>query len=172
MSALVLNATYEALSIVSPRRAACLILDGKADLLADDGSTIHSAHLSVPTPTVIRLRYTVKVPYYRQAALSRRAVFNRDDHRCQYCGSHADSIDHIFPRSRGGKNTWENVAAACRACNLHKRDRTPEEAGMRLHRTPRQPREQAWVVSAVGRVPEDWKPYLALASLGCGILTR
>jgi 5-methylcytosine-specific restriction endonuclease McrA len=106
----------------------------------------------------------VKVPYHRHAALSRRAVFARDDHRCQYCGDHADSIDHIFPRSRGGLHEWENVAAACRPCNLKKRDRTPQEAGMRLARPPRAPRETTWVVVAVGRVPEDWKPYLAKAS--------
>ena len=131
-SALVLNATYEPLSIVPSRRAACLVLAQKADIVHDDGTAIHSARLTVPSPTVIRLRYIVKVPYYRHAALSRRAVFARDDHRCQYCGEHADSIDHIFPRSRGGQHEWENVAAACRPCNLKKRDRTPQEAGMRL----------------------------------------
>jgi len=163
-SALVLNATYEPLSIVPARRAACLVLAEKADLVHDDGTTLHSARLDLATPTVIRLRYLVKVPYHRQAALSRRAVFARDDHVCQYCGEFADSIDHVFPRSRGGPHTWENVAAACRPCNLHKRDRTPTEAGMRLARLPRAPRELAWVVIAVGRVPDDWKPYLARAS--------
>jgi 5-methylcytosine-specific restriction endonuclease McrA len=163
-SALVLNATYEPLSIVPARRAACLVLAEKADIVHDDGTAIHSARLTVPSPTVIRLRYVVKVPYLRHAALSRRAVFARDDHRCQYCGEHADSIDHIYPRSRGGLHEWENVAAACRPCNLKKRDRTPQEAGMRLARQPRAPRETAWVVVAVGRVPEDWKPYLAKAS--------
>jgi 5-methylcytosine-specific restriction endonuclease McrA len=163
-SALVLNATYEPLSIVPARRAACLVLAEKADIVHDDGTSIHSARLTVPSPTVIRLRYVVKVPYHRHAALSRRAVFARDDHRCQYCGDHADSIDHIFPRSRGGQHEWENVAAACRPCNLKKRDRTPQEAGMRLARPPRAPRETTWVVVAVGRVPEDWKPYLAKAS--------
>jgi 5-methylcytosine-specific restriction endonuclease McrA len=98
------------------------------------------------------------------AALSRRAIFARDEHRCQYCGRAADSIDHVFPRSRGGSHAWDNVAAACRPCNLFKRDRTPTEAGMRLTRPPRAPRELAWVVIAIGRVPEDWKPYLAIAS--------
>jgi 5-methylcytosine-specific restriction endonuclease McrA len=96
--------------------------------------------------------------------LSRRAVFARDDHRCQYCGALADSIDHVMPRSRGGAHAWENVAAACRPCNLGKRDRTPDEAGMRLARAPRAPRELAWVTIAVQRVPEAWKPYLARAS--------
>ena len=117
-SALVLNATYEPLSIVPARRAACLVLADKADLVHDDGTHIHSARLAIPSPTVIRLRYVVKVPYQREASLSRRAVFARDNHRCQYCGEHADSIDHIFPRSRGGLHVWENVAAACRPCNL------------------------------------------------------
>jgi len=163
-SALVLNATYEPLSIVPARRAACLVLAEKADIVHDDGTAIHSARLTVPSPTVIRLRYVVKVPYQRVAALSRRAIFARDDHRCQYCGRQADSIDHVFPRSRGGSHVWENVAASCRPCNLFKRDRTPGEAGMRLARQPRAPRELAWVVIAIGRVPEDWKPYLAVAS--------
>jgi len=163
-SALVLNATYEPLSVVSVRRAACLILEDKADLLADDGSHLRSARASLPTPLVIRLRYVVKVPFSRRVALSRRAVFARDDHRCQYCGGAADSIDHVMPRSRGGQHIWENVTAACRPCNLHKRDRTPEEANMRLRRVPRPPREATWVVVAVSRVPEAWKPYLAKAS--------
>ena len=133
-SALVLNATYEPLSVVSSRRATCLVLADKADVLEDDGTVLRSARLTFPSPSVIRLRYMVKVPYIRRVALSRRAVFARDDHRCQYCGGRADSIDHVLPRSRGGTNTWENVAAACRPCNLTKRDRTPEEAGMRLAR--------------------------------------
>lgn len=163
-SALVLNATYEPLSIVPARRAACLVLAEKAEIVHDDGTEIHSARLNIPSPTVIRLRYVVKVPYQRVAALSRRAIFARDEHRCQYCGRAADSIDHVFPRSRGGSHAWDNVAAACRPCNLFKRDRTPTEAGMRLTRPPRAPRELAWVVIAIGRVPEDWKPYLAIAS--------
>ena len=137
--ALVLNATYEPLSVVSARRAVCLVLAEKAEVLHDDEAPMRSAHLELRTPLVIRLRYMVKVPYHRRTTLSRRAVFARDAHRCQYCGGHADSIDHVVPRSRGGEHVWENVAAACRPCNLRKRDRTPEEAGMRLMRSPRPP---------------------------------
>ena len=102
-SALVLNASYEPLSVVSARRAACLVLADKADVVEDDGTRAALAVASsVPSPSVIRLRYMVKVPYHRRAALSRRAVFARDDYRCQYCGGRADSIDHVVPRSRGG----------------------------------------------------------------------
>jgi 5-methylcytosine-specific restriction endonuclease McrA len=163
-SSLVLNATFEPLSVVPARRAVCLVLADKAEVIHHDDTEFRSARFALPTPLVIRLRYMVKVPYHRRTTLSRRAVFARDDHRCQYCGGHADSIDHVLPRSRGGDHTWENVAAACRPCNLRKRDQTPDEAGMRLARAPRQPRELAWVVVAVGRVPEVWKPYLLRAS--------
>jgi 5-methylcytosine-specific restriction endonuclease McrA len=163
-SALVLNVSYEPLSVVPARRAACLVLAEKAEIVHDAGDELRSVSVTVPRPTVIRLRYMVRVPYHRRTALSRRAVFIRDDHTCQYCGRRADSIDHVVPRSRGGANVWENVAAACRPCNLDKRDRTPEEAGMRLLRTPQAPRSSAWILVAVGGVPDDWKPYLALAS--------
>ena len=149
-----LNATYEPLCVVPSRRAACLVLADKADIIEDDGTELRSQSLSVPNPLVIRLRYVVKVPYHRRTAMSRRAVFARDEHRCQYCGDMADSIDHIMPRSRGGQHIWENVAAACRPCNLRKRDRTPDEAGMRLARPCRAPRATAWVVVSVTRVPE------------------
>ena len=163
-SALVLNATYEPLSVVSARRAICLVLGEKAEVIADDGTVVHSERLSLSSPLVIRLRYVVKVPYHRHTSMSRRAVFARDNHRCGYCGNHADSIDHVMPRSRGGKNVWENVIAACRTCNLRKRDRTPEEAGMKLSTIPHAPREMSWIAFSVPRVPEQWKPYLAQAS--------
>jgi 5-methylcytosine-specific restriction endonuclease McrA len=162
-SALVLNATFEPLSVVPSRRAACLVLADKAELVDHDGTLLHSATMSIPSPLVIRLRYMVNVPFHRRTSLSRRAVFARDDHRCQYCGATADSIDHIMPRSRGGQHAWDNVAAACRPCNLAKRDRTPDEAGMRLARPARAPREMSWVSVAVPRVPEAWLPYLPMA---------
>ena len=160
-SALVLNATYDPLSVVSSRRAICLVLGDKADLIEHDESFLRSERLSLPNPSVIRLRYVVKVPYHRRTSLSRRAVFARDDNRCQYCAGIADSLDHVMPRSRGGLHIWENVVAACRKCNLGKRDRTPDEAGMKLAKTPLIPKELAWVTVAAGSVPDLWKPYLA-----------
>ena len=160
-SALVLNATYEPLSVVSSRRAICLVLGDKADLIEHDESFLRSERLSLPNPSVIRLRYVVKVPYHRRTSLSRRAVFARDDNRCQYCAGIADSLDHVMPRSRGGLHIWENVVAACRKCNLGKRDRTPDEAGMKLAKTPLIPKVLAWVTVAAGSVPDLWKPYLA-----------
>src|SRR5687768_1819494 len=116
--ALVLNASYEPLGVVTVRRAVVLVLSQKADVLHDTGDVLRSERLVVKVPSVIRLRYFVKVPFRRRAALNRRAVFARDDHRCQYCGAAAESIDHVVPRAKGGLHEWENVVAACRPCNV------------------------------------------------------
>ena len=129
-------------------------------MLHDTGAAIHSEKLTVPVPSVIRLRYFVKVPFRRRAALNRRAVFARDDARCQYCHAPAESIDHVVPRSRGGTHTWENVVAACRPCNTRKRDRLLSETTMVLRRRPAAPRELTWVTVAVGSVPSTWERYL------------
>jgi 5-methylcytosine-specific restriction endonuclease McrA len=163
--ALVLNATYEPLGIVSARRALVLVLSEKAEMLHSADSMIHSATLSFPEPSVVKLAYCVKVPRVRRMALNRRAVFMRDAFRCQYCGAAAENIDHVVPRSRGGAHSWENVVASCRRCNSCKEDRLPHEAGFSLARRPVQPN---WIdfllVAAVGVRP-DWQVYLAANSM-------
>ncbi|MEX2294246.1 MAG: HNH endonuclease [Acidimicrobiales bacterium] len=163
--ALVLNATYEPLCVVPSRRAAVLVLAERADILHDTGAALHSEHLTVPVPSVIRLRTFVKVPFRRRAPLNRRGIFARDAHRCQYCGANAESIDHVIPRSKGGVHAWENVVAACRPCNVRKGDRLLDVTTMELRRMPRVPRELSWIVVAVGSVPEHWQPYLRPATL-------
>lgn len=158
--ALVLNATYEPLCVVPIRRAVVLVLKQKAEIVHEDGGVLHSERAQVPIPSVIRLKYVVRVPYRARVSLSRRAVFVRDHHQCQYCGSAAENVDHIVPRSRGGTHTWENVVAACKRCNTHKEDRLPHEAGLKLRRKPTVPHETVWIVVAVGRVDPKWEPYL------------
>ncbi|HEV2768284.1 MAG TPA: HNH endonuclease [Acidimicrobiales bacterium] len=158
--ALVLNATYEPLCVIPVRRAVILVLAEKADVLHDTGAVMRSERLRVPIPSVIRLRYFVRVPYRRRASLNRRAVFARDGSRCQYCSAPADSIDHVVPRSRGGQHVWENVVAACRPCNAQKRDRLLSETSMVLRRRPTAPKELTWITVAVGTVPSHWEPYL------------
>lgn len=158
--ALVLNASYEPLSVVSARRAGVLMLSQKADLVAGTGIHLHSERLSIEVPSVVRLRQFVRVPFRRRAPLNRRAVFARDGGCCQYCGAAADSIDHVVPRARGGLHTWDNVVAACRPCNTRKRDRLLHETPMRLHREPMAPVGHGWVRVSVGSVPSDWEPYL------------
>jgi len=163
--ALVLNATYEPLGVVPSRRAAVLVLGHKADVLHDSGEALHSERLTLVIPSVIRLRQFVKVPYRRRAPLNRRGVFARDDHCCQYCSAAAESIDHVIPRSKGGEHIWENVVAACRPCNVRKRDRLLHDTSMVLRSPPSAPRELTWVVVAVGTVPPHWEPYLQPATL-------
>jgi len=158
--ALVLNATYEPLCIVPVRRAVVLVLKEKAEVVHATDAELHSERRAFAVPSVIRLTYFVKVPFRARAALSRRAVFVRDGHRCQYCGANAENIDHIVPRSRGGEHVWENVVAACRPCNTRKEDRLLHEVGFVLRRKPMAPRELTWVIVAVGTVHPHWEPYL------------
>src|SRR4051794_6016297 len=158
--ALVLNASFEPLCVVSSRRAVVLVLGEKAEPVAHTGLVLHSERLMIEVPSVVRLRTFVAVPYRRRVAVSRRAVMARDGGLCQYCGSRADSIDHVVPRSRGGTHTWENVVAACRPCNVRKRDRLLHETTMRLHRRPAAPRGASWSIVARGAVPGEWAPFL------------
>ena len=158
--ALVLNATYEPLCVVPVRRAVVLVLKEKAEVLHATDAELHSERRAFAVPSVIRLTYFVKVPFRARAALSRRAVFVRDGHRCQYCGANAENIDHIVPRSRGGEHVWENVVAACRPCNTRKEDRLIHEVGFVLRRKPMAPRELTWIIVAVGTVHPHWEPYL------------
>ena len=162
--ALVLNASFEPLCVVSTRRALLLVLDAKAELLHGTGRQFRSERSAFPEPSVVRLDHYIKVPYQTRIALNRRAVFARDGHRCQYCGLAAENIDHVIPRSRGGSHAWDNVVAACRRCNTRKRDRLLEESGMKLRHTPSIPRERAWMLVASGLVRPDWEPYLGISS--------
>lgn len=157
---LLLNATFEPLCAVSARRAIVLILKGKAVVLERDGGAFHSERLIIAIPSVIRLVYYVKVPYYGRANLSRRAVFARDSWACQYCGGKAETMDHVVPRSRGGAHSWENVVAACRRCNSKKRDKLPVEASLKLRKKPGVPRGPATVSLELGRVRPGWERYL------------
>jgi 5-methylcytosine-specific restriction endonuclease McrA len=135
---LVLNASYEPLNITTWRRAVVMVLKGKAEGLEHDPARM--IRQDTLLPTVIRLRHFVRVPY-KPLPLTRRNLFHRDGHRCQYCGASAEqlSVDHVVPRSRGGLDTWENVTTACLPCNVRKGNRTPREAAMPLLRPPHRP---------------------------------
>jgi 5-methylcytosine-specific restriction endonuclease McrA len=158
--ALLLNASFEPLCVLSARRAVVLVIKEKAEILERTDEAMHSERMAIPVPSVIRLRKFVRVPYRSQVPLSRRAVFARDGHRCQYCSAAAENIDHVLPRSRGGGHTWDNVVAACRSCNSRKEDRLPAEAGLALHQAPRAPHASVWLLSTAGSVLPIWERYL------------
>ena len=159
-AALVLNASYEPLCVVSARRAAVLVLTAKAVAVADGDGVLHSERQTMAVPAVVRLARFVKVPYRATVPLTRKAVFARDGGRCVYCGAPATSLDHVVPKSRGGPHTWDNVVSACGRCNHLKADRGIAELGWRLPRTPTVPAGSAWRVVGARRVDPRWRPYL------------
>lgn len=157
-----LNASYQPLCVVPVRRALVLALKEKADVIHTNGHMFRSETLEIRAPSVVKLRYFVKVPYRARTSLSRRAVFVRDDHTCQYCGKAAENVDHVVPRSKGGAHTWDNVVAACKSCNSRKENKSPADVGMRLRRPPQPPHDSVWIKVAVESMDPQWEPYLHL----------
>jgi len=161
--ALVLNASYEPLSVVATRRAIVLVMRERADVIETNGMVWHSEHITLSSPSVVRLRNYVRVPRARRVPLNRKAIFLRDNHSCQYCSGPAENVDHVIPRSQGGLHTWDNVVASCRRCNSKKGGRTPRQAGLALNRQPRVPRRNSWVLVQSGSLVDPaWEPYLAV----------
>jgi 5-methylcytosine-specific restriction endonuclease McrA len=156
-----LNASFEPLCVVSSRRAVVLVLKEKAEIVHRNGAEFRSERRTVPVPSVIRLVHFVRVPFRTTAPLSRRAVFARDSHRCQYCGRNAENLDHVVPRSRGGRHSWDNVVASCRACNARKEDRLLHESGMSLRRAPVAPHATTSLIVSAGPIDPDWQRYLS-----------
>lgn len=160
---LLLNQDYSALTICSVQRAVVLILMRKAELVeAHPDRYVRSPSTRVPWPSIVRLKFFVSVPY-KKVMLSRKNILRRDRFECQYCGSSRRlTVDHVLPKSRGGRDRWDNLVAACVSCNNRKGNRTPEEAHMRLRRTPFRPSYVMFIRDYVGRMDERWKPYLFL----------
>ncbi len=160
---LVLNQSYEPLTICRARRAVVLIYQGKAEMLENGVGFIHTIRDIFPLPSVIRLDYLIKRPY-RERKLTRLEVFNRDHHTCQYCGKETRqlTLDHVIPRYRNGQHTWENVVSACVPCNRRKAGRTPHEAGMKLTRQPSRPRNGPFfnIPYHYQQAHQEWQKYL------------
>jgi 5-methylcytosine-specific restriction endonuclease McrA len=143
---LVLNASFEPVSITRAKNALKLLVKGAAVAEEDYGIDVYPG---IPLPCVIRLRSYKRIPI-RISILTRPNIYARDRYLCQYCGAKEGStrtlngkptkvvltLDHILPESRGGPWAWDNLCACCRECNLKKGDRTPKEAGMELRHTP------------------------------------
>ena len=165
MRTLVLNAGYEPLAVVSFKRAIVLVMNQKATIVAaDQAHPVWAATGSWDRPSVIILTRYVHLPRSRSLPVSRRGVLRRDDHRCAYCGRTANTIDHVQPRSRGGRDSWDNLVACCLRCNNIKSDRTPAEMGWDLLFSPRVPIGSSWVVRGVERPLPQWDEYLAPAA--------
>lgn len=160
---LVLNATYEPISFVTLKRAVVLLLKEKAEVIeALVERQLRAERASLPYPLVIRLVTYVPVPRFFNLPLSRRTLLSRDNYTCQYCGSteHPLTIDHVLPRSRGGKTEWTNVVAACVTCNRKKGNKLPGEARMFLRQPPVKPGYIAVVLLGQAKGNETWTRYI------------
>jgi 5-methylcytosine-specific restriction endonuclease McrA len=197
-----LNRNWVAVGTCTVRSAFSRLFDGKAKFLTPEDFELHNieswleispkdgerkirtARVCLRVPEVIVLN-SATVPKRRLMQFSRRNLARRDHHTCQYCGSKPTpqmlTIDHVMPRKKGGKSSWENCVLSCFDCNHKKADRTPEEAGMRLMIRPekqtscphdksawRRPYAPAW--SPIFKVPsgkvlESWHSFLSNKSL-------
>ena len=161
---LVLNQSYEPISVCSAKKAFLLIFLLKADLVAErEDRVLRSVNATYPYPSVIRLSSYIRVRF-KNVELSRRNILRRDNNQCQYCGKITTplTLDHIIPRSSGGMDTWDNLVTACIRCNNRKGNQTPEEAGIKLAKQPRKPHHVIFLKNFMGKVDEAWKPYLFL----------
>lgn len=159
---LVLNANFEPINVCTTRRAIGLILNGKASLVLNGRGEIKTVSRIFPRPSIIRLERMIKRPR-PGVRLTKREILRRDDYTCQYCGQRVSylTIDHIIPRRLGGRHTWENLVAACPACNHRKGGRTAEQSQMRLLRPPTQPPSSAHYIFARHlRDNHEWLPFV------------
>jgi len=153
--------------VISWQRAIVLYFLGKVDVVAEYDEIVRSPSVSLRAPAVVRM-HKAHVPPKTTIRFCRTNVFRRDGWACQYCGESLGAsdltFDHVLPRARGGRTDWENIVTCCRACNDEKRDRTPEEAGMKLLRRPAKP---TWLPPArvglhldKGSTPAPWRAFV------------
>ena len=182
-SVLVLNRSYLPIHVTSVRRAFSLLYQGMAKAVNEQYETFDFedwSELSVEThddaigivggwirvPRVILLQAFDKVPR-RHVRFSRINIYARDRNTCQYCGGgflrSELNLDHVIPRTQGGRSTWSNVVCSCIGCNRKKGGRTPAQAGISLIRRPQRPRWSPVLSVVNGRegYPE-WRPFLSI----------
>ena len=146
-SVLVLNSDYSPINICDGRRAIVLLLKQKAHMI---------------TEKVIRLLDYIRLPYQKlmENRPTRNLIMKRDGYKCLYCGATENlTLDHILPSSRGGEDTWENLATCCGSCNVKKGNKTPEEAGMLLLKPVKRPYNKLHLTINTSNV-SDWKSYV------------
>jgi 5-methylcytosine-specific restriction endonuclease McrA len=159
---LVLNGNYAPMNVCTIRRAMGLLLVGKANLVLNGRGKIRTVSRSYPKPSIIRLQKTIKRPR-PHVKLSKKEIFRRDHHMCQYCGNPSVNltVDHVVPQHLGGESTWENLVTACAHCNHKKGGKPLTQTGLSLKRPPRRPPTSAkYLFSKYLTQYEEWEPYI------------
>src|SRR4030095_16417964 len=139
---LLLSQGYEPIKIIPWQRAMTLLTLDKVEVVEEYDAEVRASSLIVKVPAVVRLRKAFR-RHAKPVKFSRVNIYARDAYRCQYCGEKCSidglTYDHVIPRSRGGRTTWENIVSCCYECNADKANRTPAEAGMTLLAQPKPP---------------------------------
>lgn len=178
---LVLNKVWIPIRVITVKRALKLLFADRAStILADDYSVynwaawaakdakddepgIQTAYRRIRVPEVIVLLRYDKV-HRKNIRLTKKNIYIRDRYKCQYTGkqmSHKDAdIDHVVPRSHGGKNSWDNLVVCSRAINREKGDRTPEEAGLKLIKKPTKPNSDQILIDPKMDIPSSWEKFI------------
>lgn len=164
---LVLNLDHTPVAVVNAQKAIVLTFLDKAMLLARfDHLCIRTVDRTFHYPAVIRLHEYKNIPY-QGAMLNRHNIFKRDQNECQYCGAKkALTIDHVLPKSKGGKTNWQNLITACHRCNTQKGDRTPEQAGFVHKYLPFRPTLSYFLAEYAEKNAMEWLPFLEVRRVG------
>lgn len=164
--ALLLNASFEPLHIVSWQKAIQLLFQGKVEVVEESDQIVRSVRVTIRVPAVVRLVSYIPIGKRRNMIkFSRSNIFLRDRHECQYCGQRFPkqqlTLDHVRPIVQGGGKSWENIVSCCKSCNQRKGGRTPDQAGMKLIAQPRRPNWLPGMSLQLGVtwVPPTWKVY-------------
>ncbi len=161
LKALKLDLTYRPIEVIDSVEALILCIVGKAIAVEKYDNTISSPSTVFQLPAVIVLRSLVKFRI-NNIYCTKANILGRDNYTCQYCNSKPNSkeitLDHVIPKSRGGKNTWENLVVACKKCNQKKGNKTPREANMFPLKKPRKPKYD--FLQNINLVEDIWLNYL------------
>ena len=187
---LLLNRLWQAVNIVGARRAFSILVREHAKVIhwkggdfqvhdftewiafssahpaMDRGQSVRTVNLEILIPRILLLQEYDRLPM-KEIKFTRQNLFERDRYTCQYCGnvfSHRSlNLDHVIPRDRGGRTTWENIVTSCLKCNTRKGNRLPHEAGVRLRRKPSRPKYRPFINCVLGNeIDESWSTFLSV----------
>lgn len=191
---LVLNRLWQAVNIVGVQRAFSLLLQDHAQVIYtgdesfrmmdsaawlalseeespdDNEAYVQTVRMRIRVPKVLLLREYDQLPA-QEVRFSRESLFERDNYRCQYCGNNFEekylNMDHVIPKDRGGRTSWENIVTSCIKCNSRKANRLPHQASMHLIRKPERPRWRPFISSLIGQeYDSDWDNFIKLKKQG------